>query len=93
MKRTYPLFPMRRLAGGLLVALASSAAAPSETSEQSCKRNGSATIMFFALIAMLSVGAQAMGDRVDVRQSWRSFFGVVRQSEMPVPGWMQRNGS
>jgi len=42
------------------------------------------TIMFFALIAMLSVGAQAMGDRVDVRQSWRSFFGVVRQSEMPV---------
>ncbi|MDP3855722.1 spermidine synthase [Phenylobacterium sp.] len=44
------------------------------------------TIVFFGLIVLLSVGAEVVGDRVDVRQSWRSFFGVVRQSEMPVPG-------
>ncbi len=43
------------------------------------------TIVFFGLIVMLSVGAEVVGDRVDVRNSWRSFFGVVRQSEMPVP--------
>ncbi|UTP37729.1 fused MFS/spermidine synthase [Phenylobacterium sp. LH3H17] len=42
-------------------------------------------IMLFGLIAILSVGAEVVGDKVDVRQSWRSFFGVVRQSEMPVP--------
>ena len=44
------------------------------------------TILFFGLVAVISIAAQALGDRVDVRQSWRSFFGVVRQSEMPVPG-------
>jgi SAM-dependent methyltransferase len=43
-------------------------------------------IVFFGLIAVLSIAAEAVGDRVDVRNSWRSFFGVVRQSEMPVPG-------
>ena len=43
-------------------------------------------IVFFGLIVMISVSAQVVGDAVDVRQSWRSFFGVVRQSEMPVPG-------
>ncbi|WP_309645784.1 fused MFS/spermidine synthase [Phenylobacterium sp.] len=43
-------------------------------------------IVFFGLIVMISVSAQVVGDQVDVRQSWRSFFGVVRQSEMPVPG-------
>ncbi len=42
------------------------------------------TMLFFATIAMLLISAQAAGDRVDVRQSWRSFFGVVRQSVMPV---------
>lgn len=43
-------------------------------------------IVFFGLIVVLSLAAEAVGDRVDVRNSWRSFFGVVRQSEMPVPG-------
>jgi len=43
-------------------------------------------IVFFGLIVVLSIAAEAVGDRVDVRNSWRSFFGVVRQSEMPVPG-------
>ncbi|MFN3572614.1 MAG: spermidine synthase [Phenylobacterium sp.] len=42
------------------------------------------TMLFFATISMLLISAQAAGDRVDVRQSWRSFFGVVRQSAMPV---------
>lgn len=43
-------------------------------------------IVFFGLIVVLSLASEAVGDRVDVRHSWRSFFGVVRQSEMPVPG-------
>jgi len=42
------------------------------------------TMLFFATISMLLISAQTAGDRVDVRQSWRSFFGVVRQSAMPV---------
>ena len=42
-------------------------------------------IVFFGLVALLSISAELVGDRVDVRQSWRSFFGVLRQSEMPVP--------
>jgi SAM-dependent methyltransferase len=41
-------------------------------------------ITFFGLVVILSLSAQMIGDRVDVRQSWRSFFGVLRQSEMPV---------
>ncbi|HEX2560094.1 fused MFS/spermidine synthase [Phenylobacterium sp.] len=43
-------------------------------------------LLFFALIAAISVAAELVGDRVDTRQSWRSFFGVLRQSQMPVPG-------
>jgi len=43
-------------------------------------------LTFFAMIAVLCIAAEAVGDRVDVRQSWRSFFGVLRQSQMPVPG-------
>jgi SAM-dependent methyltransferase len=43
-------------------------------------------IVFFGLVVVLSLSAAAIGDRVDVRQSWRSFFGVLRQSEMPSPG-------
>jgi SAM-dependent methyltransferase len=43
------------------------------------------TVVFFALIVAMSVAVEFIGDRVDVRQSWRSFFGVIRQSEMPVP--------
>ncbi|RYG01365.1 MAG: hypothetical protein EON94_07855 [Caulobacteraceae bacterium] len=43
-------------------------------------------VVFFGVIIVLSLAAEAVGDRVNVRNSWRSFFGVVRQSEMPVPG-------
>ncbi|MEO8113727.1 MAG: fused MFS/spermidine synthase, partial [Phenylobacterium sp.] len=39
----------------------------------------------FILIAALSVGAAAAADRVDTRQTWRSFFGVLRQSETTIP--------
>ncbi|MCX7585142.1 spermidine synthase [Phenylobacterium sp. 58.2.17] len=42
-------------------------------------------IVFFGLVVLLSISAELVGDRVDVRHSWRSFFGVLRQSEMPVP--------
>ena len=42
-------------------------------------------LAFFCLITVLAVVATAVGDRVDVRQSWRSFFGVLRQSQMPSP--------
>lgn len=43
------------------------------------------TLMFVALIGLISYTGNMVGDRVDVRASWRSFFGVLRQSEMPVP--------
>ncbi|MDP2215367.1 spermidine synthase [Phenylobacterium sp.] len=42
------------------------------------------TLLFLATVSMLLMSAQMAGDRVDVRQSWRSFFGVARQSVMPV---------
>jgi SAM-dependent methyltransferase len=42
------------------------------------------TVLFLATITMLLISAQMVGDRVDVRQQWRSFFGVARQSVMPV---------
>ena len=42
-------------------------------------------LMFAAVIAVLSVGADAAADRTDTTQSWRSFFGVLRQSETQVP--------
>lgn len=42
-------------------------------------------LAFFCLIAVLAVVANAVGDRTDVTQSWRSFFGVLRQSQMPSP--------
>ena len=41
--------------------------------------------LFFALIALLSVGASTAADRTNTTQSWRSFFGVLRQSETSVP--------
>jgi SAM-dependent methyltransferase len=40
-------------------------------------------LSFFCLIAVLAIVSSAVGDRVDVRQTWRGFFGVVRQSEVP----------
>ena len=42
--------------------------------------------LFFTLIAVITVTAARSGDRVDVRTSWRSFFGVVKESRMFVPG-------
>ena len=47
-------------------------------------------LYFTASLVVLSLAAQIAGDRVDTTQSWRSFFGVVRQSKMWVPelgGW------
>ncbi|MFN3522920.1 MAG: spermidine synthase [Phenylobacterium sp.] len=42
-------------------------------------------LSFLCVIAVLAVVTATVGDRVDARHSWRSFFGVVRQSEMPSP--------
>lgn len=43
------------------------------------------TAVFFLLIALISLGAQFAADRVNTTQSWRSFFGVLRQSETMTP--------
>ncbi len=43
-------------------------------------------LIFFGLILLLSISAEVVGDKMDVRTSWRSFFGVIRQSEMHVQG-------
>jgi SAM-dependent methyltransferase len=43
------------------------------------------TPAFFLLVALISMGAHTAADRVDTRQSWRSFFGVLRQSQTIVP--------
>jgi SAM-dependent methyltransferase len=45
----------------------------------------SRSLLFFAVIAVLSIGADAAADRSNTTQSWRSFFGVLRQSETEVP--------
>ncbi len=42
-------------------------------------------VLYFAVIAALSVGAQAAADQTNIKQSWRSFFGVLRQSAGDVP--------
>ncbi|CAN5648263.1 fused MFS/spermidine synthase [soil metagenome] len=42
-------------------------------------------LVFFGLIAIISIAAEGAGDKVDVLKSWRSFFGVVRQSELTLP--------
>jgi SAM-dependent methyltransferase len=42
-------------------------------------------LLFFAVIAVLSIGADAAADRSSGAQNWRSFFGVLRQSETEVP--------
>ena len=41
-------------------------------------------LLFCAAIAVLSLGAQAAADRVDTEHTWRSFFGVVRESDFQV---------
>jgi SAM-dependent methyltransferase len=43
-------------------------------------------LAFFALIAIISLAAEGAGDRIDVRTSWRNFFGVVKESHILVPG-------
>lgn len=48
--------------------------------------NQGRTLLFFALIVALSISAELVGDRVDSRQSWRSFFGVLRLSHNEVEG-------
>jgi hypothetical protein len=42
-------------------------------------------LLFFCVIAVLSIGANADADRTDTQQSWRSFFGVLKQSQTYVP--------
>lgn len=42
-------------------------------------------IFFFAIVAILSYAAETAADRTDTRQSWRSFFGVLKLSRTWVP--------
>jgi hypothetical protein len=42
-------------------------------------------IFFFAIVAILSYAAETAADRTDTRQSWRSFFGVLKLSQTWVP--------
>lgn len=42
--------------------------------------------LFFALICVISFTGARSGDRIDVRIQSRSFFGVVKESRMNVPG-------
>ncbi len=42
-------------------------------------------LLYFAVIAVLSIGAHAAADQADAPESWRSFFGVLRQSASQVP--------
>jgi spermidine synthase len=44
------------------------------------------SLAFAALLTILIVSASMVGDRVEVLQHWRSFFGVVRKSTVDVPG-------
>lgn len=42
-------------------------------------------IFMFAVIAVMSYASEVAADRVDTRNTWRSFFGVLRQSETYAP--------
>ena len=42
-------------------------------------------ILFFAIIAVMSYASQTAADRTDTRESWRSFFGVLKLSRTYVP--------
>jgi SAM-dependent methyltransferase len=46
----------------------------------------SRALIFLAVLAALSVGTNAAADKVNTSQTWRSFFGVLRQSQTSVPG-------
>ncbi|HEY9217195.1 MAG TPA: fused MFS/spermidine synthase [Phenylobacterium sp.] len=48
--------------------------------------NHQRTLLFFALVVALSISSQVVGDRQDAQHSWRSFFGVLRETEYPVDG-------
>lgn len=41
-------------------------------------------LFIFAIVAILSYAAETAADRTDTRKSWRSFFGVLKQSETYV---------
>lgn len=41
-------------------------------------------LFMFAIVAVMSYAAEVAADRVDTRKTWRSFFGVLRQSETYV---------
>jgi SAM-dependent methyltransferase len=42
-------------------------------------------LLYFAVIAILSMGATAAADRVQTTETWRSFFGVLVKSETDAP--------
>lgn len=42
-------------------------------------------IFLFAIVAIVSYAAEITADRTDTRESWRSFFGVLRRSQTYVP--------
>lgn len=42
-------------------------------------------ILMFAVLAILSYAAETAADRTDTRESWRSFFGVMKRSETYLP--------
>lgn len=42
-------------------------------------------VLMFAIVAVLSYAAEAAADRTDTRQTWRSFFGVLKISQTYVP--------
>jgi SAM-dependent methyltransferase len=43
------------------------------------------SLMFFGMVALMSYAAATAADRTDTRQSWRSFFGVLKRSETVSP--------
>lgn len=42
-------------------------------------------LLMFAIVAVLSYAAETAADRTDTRQTWRSFFGVLKLSQTYVP--------
>jgi len=42
-------------------------------------------LFFFAVVAVMSYASETAADRTDTRQTWRSFFGVLKLSETSVP--------
>ncbi len=45
------------------------------------------SFVFVGLLAMLLAASSIVGDRVEVLHTWRSFFGVARQSRVDVPNF------